>query len=137
GHVLGLSGSLSGSPVPVVWFLDDPSSPNSAPVIETISSPVAVAGERFLLEPEVSDAEGDPWTLTWSGDIPDDAIINGVFDWTPTPADVGASHTITVTATQDDDPTLSDSETFVLSVVAGSTPQADLSVTFAPVSAGR
>src|SRR5690606_25913803 len=93
--------------------------------------------ERFLLTPVVTDPEDDPYTLSWSGDIPTTAIINGVFDWTPTTADVGNSYIITVTATQDDNPSLTDSETFVLSVVAGAATNADVSVTIAPVTAGN
>jgi probable HAF family extracellular repeat protein len=124
GHVLGAIGTSA--PIVVIWFL--PTGSNSAPEIQPILSQTATVGEPFTLEPIVTDAENDPYTLSWTGDVPTAAVINGIFSWTPTAADVG-DYEITVTATQVSDPALFDSETFVLSVLPAAAPNADLRVT--------
>ena len=66
--------------------------------------------------PVVTDPEGDPFTLSWT-DLPLNATANGSLSFTPTADQAGNDYTITVTATQGDDATLSDSETFVVSVL--------------------
>jgi probable HAF family extracellular repeat protein len=70
---------------------------------------------EVVVTPEVTDAEGDPYTLTWTA-VPSGAVINGIYTWTPTEAQGPGSYEITVTATQDDDPSLFDAETFTITV---------------------
>ncbi len=61
--------------------------------------------------------DGDSYSLTWDGGPPN-AVINGIYILTPT-ADHGDSlFTITLTATQDDDPTLATSVEFRIYVAA-------------------
>ncbi len=131
GHVLGFSGSIT-NPTLVIWFLDA-AAPNTAPDIQTIISQTVTIGEQLVVTPVVTDLESDPFTLTWTGDIPANAVINGIFDWTPEAGQEG-DYTITVTATQDDDATLSDSETFVVSVLPAAVASTDLEVSLAPAT---
>jgi probable HAF family extracellular repeat protein len=99
GHVIGLSRSaqFGGVETVVIWFPGGGSA-NAAPQIQPIGSQAATVDQPFQLTPVVTDAEDDAYTLTWTGDIPSSAIINGIFAWTPTAADIG-DYQITVTAT--------------------------------------
>jgi probable HAF family extracellular repeat protein len=90
-------------------------SPDTAPSIAPIDDITIDELAEVVVAPEVTDAEGDPYTLTWTG-VPSGADTNGPFTWTPTEAQGPGSYEITVTATQDDDPSLSDSETFTITV---------------------
>lgn len=129
GYIVGEARNELGQLVPVIWSF----SPNEPPDIQEIDSPEVTVGEELVVTPVVSDAEDDPFTLTWSGDVPANADVNGNFTWTPTADQVG-DHTVTVTATQNDNPGLSDSETFVISVLPVPVIDADLQVTIGPVT---
>lgn len=91
------------------------------PVIAPIPNLTAEVGVPMEVRPHVTDPEGDPYTLRWSG-IPSTAISNGIFEWTPDIADAGSVHDITVTATQDDNPANMSSETFRITVAVPNLP---------------
>jgi probable HAF family extracellular repeat protein len=131
GYIVGEARNMSNQLVPVIWFVDPAGSDNEAPDVEAIISQIVTVGNQLVVTPVVTDAENDPFTISWSGDVPDNAVLNNVFEWTPTAEQVG-DHTITVTATQDDDPTLFDSETFVVSVLPAAVLSADLQVSVGP-----
>lgn len=112
-HVLGAAGATSDQATVTITVQDATDDP---PVIEPIADQSVDEQTRLLVEPVITDPDGDPFTLTWGGDVPDNAIINGVFDWTPDESQGPGDYTISVTATQDDDPTLSTTETFAVAV---------------------
>lgn len=121
----------------VIWHFQPGNTEDEPPTIGPIISPTVTVGELLEITPVVSDPEDDAWSLEWSGDIPHTAVVNGIFSWTPTADQIG-SHTITVTARQDSDPSLFDEVTFVISVIAaGTVPTADTHVTLAPAVAGQ
>ncbi|MEX1287681.1 MAG: putative Ig domain-containing protein, partial [Acidimicrobiia bacterium] len=70
---------------------------------------------RLFFEPVVADPDGDPFDLVWEG-TPPGAVINGIFDWTPTEAQGPGVYEVTLFAIQADDPNLFDSETFTITV---------------------
>ncbi|HEX6129005.1 MAG TPA: ELWxxDGT repeat protein, partial [Candidatus Limnocylindria bacterium] len=89
---------------------------NRPPQIDPIGDAVIAEGSPIQIQPVVSDPEGDSWTLAWSGDVPPNAAINGIFSWTPDEAQGPGDYAITVTASQDSEPALTASETFTISV---------------------
>ncbi|MGB8362308.1 MAG: SdrD B-like domain-containing protein, partial [Acidimicrobiia bacterium] len=91
--------------------------PNLAPIIQPIDDVFAVVGEQIAVSPIVTDPEGDQFTHNWEG-APSNAIINGIFDLTPTTAQGGSVFEITLTVTQDDDPSKTTSATFKVYVAA-------------------
>lgn len=134
GYIVGDALTEAGRRVPVIWIYDPSAAENEAPEIAPITSQTAIVGQELVVTPVVTP-EGVPFSLEWSGDIPANAVINGIFSFTPTSDQVGNSYTITVTATHDNDPSLLDSEQFVVSVVAAPVPSADFQVVLAPVAA--
>jgi hypothetical protein len=90
-------------------------STDTAPSIAPIDDITIDELTEVVVTPEVTDAEGDPYTLTWTG-VPPGADTGGSFTWTPTEAQGPGSYEITVTATQDDDPSLFDQQTFTITV---------------------
>lgn len=96
-------------------ILDAP--PNLPPTIDAIPDQTAVAGNRIIVAPNITDAEGDPFAIAWEGSPPN-AIINGIFIWTPDETQAPGTYPITVTATQIDTPANSGAESFDIDVLA-------------------
>jgi len=65
--------------------------------------------------PVITDPEGDPFTITWAG-VPEGALINGVYFWTPSEDQGPGEYLITVTATQDSNPSNNASQSFMIMV---------------------
>jgi probable HAF family extracellular repeat protein len=131
GYIVGEARNAAGQRIPVIWFVDPAAEDDQPPVMDAIISQLVQVGQTLVVTPVVNDPEDDPFTLTWSGEVPTNATVNGSFTWTPTAEQVG-DHSVTVTATQDDDPTLFDSETFVISVLPEEVPSANLQMTVGP-----
>lgn len=85
------------------------------PVIEQIPPLTANIGVPIVVQPDVTDPEGDPFILEWDGS-PSNAVTNGIFEWTPGVAEAGNSYDITVTAVQTDEPGNSSSMSFTITV---------------------
>lgn len=90
-------------------------STDTAPSIAPIDDITIDELTEIVVTPEVTDAEGDAFSITWTA-VPSGADTNGPFTWTPTEAQGPGIYEITVTATQDDDLSLFDSETFTITV---------------------
>ena len=109
-HRVALS---SGDDVTDADFGNEPL-PNLPPVIEPIPDVVVDVGEFIVIPVNVTDPEGDAFTKSIDG-LPR-GVINGVIPFEPLPDEAGMVFTVTVTATQDDDPSLFASETFTVTV---------------------
>jgi len=88
---------------------------DDAPRIDSILTQEISEGTQVIVTPVVADPEGDPFTLSWSG-VPPGAIVNGIFDWTPTEDQGPGSYAVAVTATQDNDASLFAVELFTVDV---------------------
>ena len=87
-----------------------------APAIEPLADLTIDEGQRVEVTPVVSDPQDDPFTLSWSALPAGASATDGTFAWTPSEAQGPGAYEVTVTATQDDNPSLSDSETFTIDV---------------------
>jgi hypothetical protein len=98
-----------------VTGLDFGNRPNLPPVIAPIADVFTIVGEIVEIALNITDPEGDPFTKTILGPedvVIDVAVINGVIPFEPQPEHAGRVLQMTVVATQDDDPTLTTTETF-------------------------
>ncbi|MSU57339.1 MAG: DUF11 domain-containing protein [Pedosphaera sp.] len=96
---------------------------NTAPVLAPISDHKIHAGRTLTLTNSATDSDLPPNTLTFSLDAgaPPGATItadSGVLTWTPSDADTSAVHSFTVRVTDDGVPALSDTKTFLVTVVS-------------------
>lgn len=95
---------------------------NIAPTLTAIPDQSAEAGRELTLKASVSDSDFPLNTLnfTLNPGAPENAALtpSGVFTWTPNEAHGGASYPITLTATDDGMPPLSDAKTFHVVVTA-------------------
>lgn len=87
------------------------------PMIEPIEDVFGLVGQEMVVEPHVTDPEGDQITLSWEG-APPNAVINGIFVLTPEDGQGDSVFEITLTATQDDNPANTVTETFRVFVAA-------------------
>lgn len=85
--------------------------PDLPPQIQPIDDVFGLVGQEIVVSPLITDPEADDFTLTWEG-APPNAVINRIFVLEPTSDQAGSMFEITLTATQDDDPASSSSETF-------------------------
>ncbi|MCP4371133.1 MAG: hypothetical protein GY797_23915, partial [Deltaproteobacteria bacterium] len=92
--------------------------PNNAPVLGAIGNKTVLEGE--LLEFTVTAADPDGDDLTYAvNNLPEGAVfdpVTQVFSWTPNYAQTGTYPDVVFTVTDDGDPSLSDSETIVITV---------------------
>lgn len=98
--------------------------PNLAPIIQPIDDVFAVVGQQVVVAPVITDPENDELTHVWDG-APPNAIINGIFDFTPDAAQGGSVFDITLTATEVDNPSSTTSESFRIFVAAVPVVQGD------------
>lgn len=73
---------------------------NLPPVIAPIDDVTVDEGTLVTIEPVVSDPDEDPFELDW-GEVPEGAVINGIYEWIPTEAQGPGVYPITLTATDD------------------------------------
>jgi len=95
--------------------------PNTAPVLGAISNQTVYANTLLTFTASVTDTDQPPQVLTFSlgAGAPSGATItaNGVFTWTPTPAQAPSTNTISVIATDSGVPQLSATNSFVATVL--------------------
>src|SRR4030095_14935468 len=94
---------------------------NSAPVLGVIANQTVNEGSLLTLTASATDADVPSNNLTYSLDAgaPSGASINsssGVFSWTPSEAQGPGSYPITVRATDNGTPSLSDAKSFTVTV---------------------
>jgi len=92
-----------------------------APVLAPIGDKSVALGSPLAFAVSATDADVPAQTLTFSlgADAPSEASvdpINGIFSWTPTPADGAGVHLLTIRVTDNGSPSLSDEETFHVTV---------------------
>ena len=94
---------------------------NLPPIINPINNPTVEAGSSLAFAVNATDPDLPPNAIIWTIDAASAAkgmsigVATGAFGWTPTAAQVG-SHTVTVTATDNGNPPLNDTVTFVIEV---------------------
>jgi len=93
---------------------------NDAPVLTAPAAQNAFKAQPFVLTLAAADIDRPAQTLTFSivSGAPSGALLSaaGVFTWTPSPAQVGKSFTVSVKVTDDGTPPLSDTKSFTISV---------------------
>ena len=100
---------------------------NQAPVLSPISDQTIAEAATLTLTASATDPDIPADTLTYSLDagFPSGAQINpttGQFTWTPDESQGPGPHTITVRVTDSGTPTLSDTKTFSVTVIAANQP---------------
>ncbi len=115
--------NVSALPVPSPRAANIGPQPNTPPVLGTIGNRSVVGGNTLSFITTATDTNLPPQTLAFTLDpgAPAGAGINpstGVFGWTPTPAQMPGTNTVTVRVTDNGTPPLSDSETFTIFVIA-------------------
>src|SRR5204862_4640959 len=92
-----------------------------APVLAAIPNFTITEGQTLRFTNSATDVEAPPETLTFGlSNAPAGATIgatNGVFAWTPTPAQAPGTNVIFVTVTDNGAPPLSDAKAFAVAVV--------------------
>ena len=95
---------------------------NTAPVLASIGNKSASATNLLTFTATATDADLPAQTLTFTLDAgaPAGASITagGIFTWTPTPAQAGASYPVTIRVTDNRTPALDDAETIMITVAA-------------------
>src|SRR4051812_47515742 len=97
---------------------------NTKPVLQPIANRTIAAGNQLLVTNVATDIDLPAQTLTFSLDpgtagVPAGAAINpasGVFSWTPGTGQAGNTYPITVRVSDNGTPSLSDSQTFNITV---------------------
>ncbi len=90
---------------------------NRPPVLDKIGDKKIAAGDTHLITMTASDSDGDDLMFSVS-DLPDGAVFDQAtrtLTWTPSPEIIG-DYEISVLVTDDGEPRLTDSETFLISV---------------------
>ncbi len=99
---------------------------NAAPTLAAIGDRAVAPGVIVTFTAEAKDTDVPAQAITFSLDAaPVGASINpgtGVFSWTPTVAQAGKAHSITVVAADNGTPSLNAARTFSITVVAGNAP---------------
>jgi hypothetical protein len=116
-------GNLVFLPVPTPRAANIGPQPNGPPVLQPIGNRSVVGGNTLSFIAVATDTNQPPQTLTFTLEpgAPAGASINpftGVFTWTPAPAQIPGTNTVTVRATDNGTPPLSDAETFTIVVIA-------------------
>jgi len=96
---------------------------NGPPVLAPMGNRSVVGGSTLSFVATATDTNQPPQTLTFSLDpgAPAGATINpstGVFNWTPTPAQIPGTNSVTLRVIDNGTPPLSDAETFTIFVIA-------------------
>jgi hypothetical protein len=96
---------------------------NSAPVLAAISGQAIHAGSTLVITNHATDGDVPQQTLTFSLDpgVPAGAAIgatNGILTWSTTAAQVGTTNGVTVRVTDDGTPRLSNTKSFLVTVIA-------------------
>ncbi len=98
--------------------------PDLPPAIDPIDDQFVVAGQQLVVTPTAVDPEGLPLDHAWGGDIPFNAVINGIFVFEPNAGQAAGVFEITYTAYEAGNPTNSSTETFRVFVTAPDAPSA-------------
>lgn len=93
---------------------------NQAPVLDAITDKAVTIGATLSFTATASDADlpANQLTFTLEPGAPEGATIDpmtGAFDWTPGPGTAG-SHVVAVRVTDDGEPTMSDTDQFLITV---------------------
>ena len=94
---------------------------NTPPTLAGIPDQITFVGQTLLITNSASDGDFPPQTLTFNLDpgAPPGATINssnGVFRWTPAPAQASTTNVISVRVTDNGSPVLSTNRTFIVVV---------------------
>lgn len=101
---------------------------NTAPVLNPIADRTLIAGQTLTFTNVVTDADLPPQTLTFSLIAPPPGATvnssNGIFNWRPTLAQSPATHPFSVNVTDSGTPSLSATQTFLVTVTQPARPAA-------------
>ena len=116
-------GNLVLLPVPTPGAANIGPQPNAPPVLQPIGNRSVVGGNTLSFIASAIDTNQPPQTLTFTLDpgAPAGAAINpftGLFTWTPAPAQIPGTNTVTVRVTDSGTPPLSDRETITIVIIA-------------------
>jgi hypothetical protein len=94
---------------------------NTAPVLAPLNNQTIHAGSTLIFTNQASDIDAGQ-TLAFSLDPgappgPGVGAANGIFAWNTTPSQAGSTNLITVRVTDNGTPTLSDAQSFVITVL--------------------
>jgi hypothetical protein len=106
--------AISPSPTPTP-------TPNQPPVLQPIANQTVNEGQPLSVQAVASDPDGDAITFGLGQGSPPGSSINantGLFTWTPDPYSSTGTYSVTVTATDNGSPPLSDSQSFTIDVLA-------------------
>ncbi len=136
---VGLLQQITGIEVSPARFGSPPT--NTAPVLAPIGNKTVNEGTLLSFQVTASDSNQPPQILTFAleAGAPTGANIttSGGFTWTPTESQGGSSYSVTVRVTDSGSPTLSDSETMVITVNEVNSPPAITPVEDHTVFAGN
>lgn len=93
------SASFSDDTETIVITVTEGGGPNNDPILAAIGPQVAYEGLRLVIDPTVTDPDGDPLGHQWLGDRPPNAVINGIYDFTPDETQGGEVYTVEYVAT--------------------------------------
>lgn len=79
------------APTPVRISVDPIQDP---PFLEPIGSKIVFEGFRLVVDPVYIDVDGDALTHQWLGDRPPNAVINGIYDFTPDENQGGEAYSV-------------------------------------------
>lgn len=88
---------------------------NDAPTIEPIADQFVFEGQTLTVTPVYSDVDGDALDHTWSGLLPSNAVLNGIFVLPSVEGQGGLGFDVTLTVTDGDG--LEAQETFSVTVI--------------------
>lgn len=98
-----------------------PPTPNQPPVLQPIANLTVHEGDQVTVQAMASDPDGDAITFSFAAGAPPGAEIGqhtGLFAWTPDPYSSTGTYSVTIVATDDGSPPLSDSQSFTIDVLA-------------------
>jgi hypothetical protein len=108
---------------------------NRAPVFDVITDRTITAGTALNVAARAVDPDNNAVTYSLTGTVPAGATINaatGVITWTPTAAQAGIVHTLTVQATDNGTPAMSATTSFNVTVNAVATTPMTLNMNTQP-----
>jgi glucose/arabinose dehydrogenase len=95
--------------------------PNQPPALQAIANQTVNEGQPLSVQAVATDPDGDAITFGLGPGAPPGSSINantGLFSWTPDPYSSTGTYSVTVTATDNGSPPLSDSTSFTIDVLA-------------------